>query len=106
MKLLTKALQKAFEKQGRCEEKDPKDVKIIAKFFNPSGRATWYATEYDPINREFYGFVSLFGDYNDEMGYFSLGELEDFRGKYGVMVERDLYFREHTLDEVLNGARP
>ena len=77
MLLLTKQIVKNFEKQGRCDSKNPEDVKIIVKFFNPTGRGSWYATEWYPTTGLFFGFVSIFNDHNDELGYFSLEELQD-----------------------------
>jgi hypothetical protein len=50
MQLLTKELLKRFEKVGRQEEVS--DPIVIAKFFNPAGAGTWYATEYDPEARK------------------------------------------------------
>jgi hypothetical protein len=74
MKLFTKIMEKRFARIGsQSAEKDPL---IIAKFFNPTGSGTWYATEYDPDRRVFFGYVSIFGDWNDEWGSFSLDELE------------------------------
>jgi hypothetical protein len=90
MKLLTKELQARFAKLGRQE--DSIDPIVVAKFFNPTGAGTWYATEYDPESKEFFGFVSIFGDWNDEWGSFSLAELENYQGKFGLGIERDLYF--------------
>ena len=108
MKLLTKAIEKAFIKQGNTEDMNPEDVKIIVKFFFPGSCATWYATEYNPETEMFFGFVSLFNDYNDALGYFSLNELEFFRSdkQRFLRVERDYYFGEHTLKEVKDGGRP
>jgi hypothetical protein len=106
MKLLTQELIKEFQIQGFKDGKDSNKVKIICKFFYPAGSATWYATEWLPKDGVFFGFVSLFGDHNDELGYFSLDELESFQGKYGLGIERDLNFGEHFLSEVLKGARP
>lgn len=99
MKLLTKALLKRFKEVGRQDIPDPI---VIAKFFNPTGAGTWYATEYDEEKRMFYGYVSIFGDHNDEWGYFSLPELEQYHGRYGLGIERDLYFDEGHISEVLN----
>ncbi len=103
MKLLTKELLKRFEQVGRQE--DSSDPLVIAKFFNPCGAGTWYATEYDPESREFFGFVSIFGDWNDEWGSFSLTELESYRGKFGLGIERDLYFGEQRISEVVPSAK-
>ena len=99
MKLLTKALEKRFAQVGSQE--NVKDPIIIAKFFNPTGAGTWYATEYDPKDRIFFGYVSIFGDWNDEWGYFSLDELESYKGRFGLGIERDLYFGEKPASQVI-----
>lgn len=107
MKLMTKALLKEFAKQGNTDNKDPKEIKIIAKFFNPYGAGTWYATDYIPDERKFFGFVSIFNDFCDELGYFSLDELEQTKlPPFGLSIERDRYFGTHFLSEVLEGERP
>ena len=98
MKLLTSELLKQFEKKGRQEENT--DPVVIAVFFNPTGAGTWYATEYDPVDKIFFGYASIFGDHNDEWGYFSLEELESYRGKFGLGIERDLYFTPKPFSQV------
>ena len=103
MKLLTQELLKRFAKLGRQE--DSVDPIVVAKFFNPTGAGTWYATEYDPEIKEFFGFVSIFGDWNDEWGSFSLAELESYRGNFGLGIERDLYFGEKKISEVVPSAK-
>jgi hypothetical protein len=99
MKLMTKKLQERFEMVGSQE--DIKDPLVIAKYFNPTGAGTWYATEYDPDQRLFFGYVSIFGDINDEWGYFSLDELESFKGQFGLGIERDLYFTEKRVSKAI-----
>ena len=98
MKLLTKNLMDRFHKVGNQE--DEKVPLVIAKFFNPAGAGTWYATEYDPETNIFFGFVSIFGDHNDEWGSFSLEELESFKGSFGLGIERDLFFSEKRASEI------
>ena len=99
MKLLTKQLIKRFVQVGsQAERKDPL---VIAKFFNPTGAGTWYATEFDPQSRVFFGYVSIFGDWNDEWGSFSLNELENYRGKFGLGIERDRFFTERPASQVI-----
>ena len=100
MKLITKELEARFKEVGSQE--DIKGPIVIAKYFNPSGAGTWYATEYNPEERLFFGYVSIFGDLNDEWGYFSLDELESFKGQFGLGIERDLYFGEKRVSEVIN----
>lgn len=99
MKLMTKKLLERFAQVGsQAEEKDPL---IIAKFFNPCGAGTWYATEYDPKTRIFFGYASIFGDWNDEWGSFALDELQSYKGPLGIGIERDLYFGEKRASEVI-----
>ena len=102
MKLLTKELLKRFSQIGRQDE--AKDPIVVAKFFNPAGAGTWYATEYDPDTRCFFGYVSIFGDHNDEWGPFSLDELEQYRGWFGLGIERDRYFREQPISRIMPKA--
>jgi hypothetical protein len=99
MKLLTKELIDRFAKVGSQEE--VKDPIVIAKFFNPMGRGYWFATEYNPEDKIFFGYVSLFGDYNDEWGSFSLEELESLQLPMGMKIERDMYFGEKPSSEII-----
>lgn len=91
MELLTDYLRDQFKKAGSQDVAT--DPLIIAKFFNPAGAGTWYASEYNPETKVFFGFVSIFGDYCDEWGTFSLQELESFRGAFGLGIERDRFFQ-------------
>ncbi len=95
MKLLTKALEKRFAAVGRQEH--AADPIVIAKYFHPFSSMTWYATEYDPENRTFFGWVEN-GDCS-ELGYFSLDEIESVRVR-GLAMERDLHFGERSLSTV------
>ena len=99
MRLMTKQLEKRFLKVGNQSELE--DPVVIAKFFNPCGAGTWYATEYDPKDKIFFGYASIFGDWNDEWGYFSLDELEAYKGPYGLGIERDLFFDEKPFSQVV-----
>ena len=98
MKLLTKELLERFNQIGRQEE--VKDPLVVAKFFNPTGAGTWYATEYEPESKMFFGYVSIFGDWNDEWGYFSLEELESLKGPFGLGIERDIYFVSKPFSQI------
>jgi hypothetical protein len=96
MKLLTKQLENRFAKVGSQEEKGL-GAKAIAKFFTPDSNWTWYASEYHPEDRVFFGLVD--GQYA-ELGYFSLDELESVRGPMGLPIERDINFQEKTLRDI------
>ena len=87
MKLLTTQLLKSFEKIGR-QESTP-DPMVIAKFFDPIGSWTWFATEYDPSTKMFFGLVH---GIEKEWGPFGLEELENLTLPLGLGIERDIYF--------------
>ena len=98
MKLLTKALIKKFPKLYSNENTPTEKIKIIAKFFAVWSNWTWFATEFDQKDT-FFGMVH---GHENELGYFSLNELESLRGPGGLRIERDLYYGDkHTLSEVM-----
>jgi hypothetical protein len=103
MKLITKKILDDFRKQGSVRTKSPEEIRIIAKYFNPAGAGTWYGVEYDPDSRIMYGFAEIS---HGELGSWSMNELEEFVGPFGWKIERDLYFGEHYLSEVIAGKRP
>jgi hypothetical protein len=103
MELLPLELQEKFPPLYASEGKDPSEVKIVAKFFDPNGSAwTWYALEFDPVDRIFFGLVR---GHETEMGYFSLDELQSIKGRFGLGIERDLHFGDqHSLAEAMQRA--
>ena len=104
MKLLTKEIRK---KLPPLYSQDGKGGKAIAylKFFTPDSGFTWWITEGSPIKDEsgnevdfhFFGLVE--GQFK-ELGYVSLKELEEVRGPMGLPIERDLYWKPKTLEEI------
>ena len=94
MKLLTKELLKKLPALYSSENKS--DPMIICKFFTPDSNWTWYAIEFDGKDT-FYGLVDGF---EEELGYFSLSELESVRGALGLPIERDLFFKPCKLSSV------
>ncbi|MCF7847129.1 MAG: DUF2958 domain-containing protein [Candidatus Gracilibacteria bacterium] len=99
MKLITKTLENRFKKIGfQGNELGPI---VVAKFFNPCGSGTWYATEYDKERNICFGYVTGLGF--DEWGSFSIEELESVKcPPLNLPIERDLYFSEKPISE----ARP
>jgi Protein of unknown function (DUF2958) len=100
MKLLTKEVLAKLPKLGGQEGKGMQAM-VHAKFFNPQGAGTWYATEFDGVD-EFFGAVDLGMTDVPELGYFSLAELSGFRGRLGLGIERDRYWTPVTLGEVFS----
>ena len=103
MKLMTKELEKEFAKPQTPQYSADSPI-CIAKFFNPCGSQTWWATEYNSKDRIFFGFVT--GMAYDEWGYFSLTELEELKVGFcgmdvGLGIERDLYFTSVPIKQAL-----
>jgi hypothetical protein len=73
------------------------DAIAQVKFFTPTSNWTWWATEYDPEQKLFFGLVEGF---ERELGYFSLDELHEAKGPLGLGIERDLYWTPKPLKEV------
>jgi hypothetical protein len=108
MKLLTKKILAAFQKQGDTTAKSCKNTRIIAKYFSPCSSYTWYAAEYDSSTRMFYGFISV-GDLRcDGLGSFSLLEFKNITLPGRLKIERDKFFEpgKYSLKDILDGKRP
>ncbi len=79
-------------------EKDSLELKIHEHFF--IGGCDWYAAEYDPKDRVFFGYAILNDDrQNAEWGYFSYNELKDINIQ-GIQVDRDLYWEPKKAGEI------
>lgn len=100
MELLTDEIRKTLPPLYAQESKGL-DATVYVKFFG-SGRGTWYATEYDGQDTFFGYVVSPLGQDCDELGYFSLSELQELRfPPYRLPIERDLYFTPTALRDVM-----
>jgi len=102
VKLITKAIEKAFERNMKLDEKDRKPV---LKLFG-GGAATWLISEYDPDTGLMFGLADL-GMGMPEMGYIDFNELAALRfPPFGLPIERDMYFKANkTLSEYADDAR-
>ncbi len=96
MKLLTKEVLEKLP--PLYSQENVKDPMVVCKFFYPDFGWSWYAIEFDGKD-QFFGLVD--GD-EKELGYFSLTELLSNRGKMGLPVERDLYFKPQPLSSLMN----
>lgn len=97
MKLMTKELEAQFAKQIGTDDKSEDEVLVIAHYF--AGSWDWWATEYDPESRRFFGLVRGF---EIELGYFSLDEMEENSCNVRPLggIERDLYWTPKSLADV------
>jgi len=95
MELLTDELRAKLPKLY-ANEKLGMNALAQVKFFTPDSSWTWYASEFDGENLFFGLVVGL----EVELGYFSLSELQEVRGKLGLPVERDKFFEPMSLKEL------
>ncbi len=99
MKLFTKQnlkdLHPLYSQEGKGEE-----AKAIVKFFTPFSNLSWFAIEYNPETKEFFGLVK---GQDTELGYFSLTEFENYNKTKRVGIERDMYFEPKTIKEIKEG---
>ncbi len=99
MKLMTKKIEQAARKQyGKGADLDGQNV--VAKFFDPCGSWTWFVMNQDPDDPDYlWGIVKGF---EVEQGSFSLSELQKYRGRFGLGIERDISFRPQPAREILS----
>ncbi len=113
MKLLTREQRELLLKNGREQRqvkgtKAEKDFWPVVKLFNPAGAATWLLTEIDPEDEDVVWGLCDLGMGFPEFGTVSLSELQNYRGQFGLGIERDRHFRakapiSHYIDAA-NGA--
>lgn len=70
------------------------------KLFNPTGAGTWWLASVDDDGVAF-GVAEI---HERELGTVWLPELIEFRGRFGLPIERDLYFRPTSAAEILAGG--
>ncbi len=80
-------------------QENEKDPMVAVKFFDPRGAGTWLATEYDPKQGLFFGFVMGLMQGVGELGYFTLRELEQ-NG-----IERDEHWKARRLSAAKRDVR-
>lgn len=92
MKLVTKQIEKRFEKYPLySQDGKGNNATIICKFFLASW--TWYVLEAQKQQNGDYLFYGIVDNGRElERGYFSLSELERLRVWGCLKVERDMYF--------------
>lgn len=104
MKLLTKAIERELSRYPiYSQDGRGMDAVAVVKFFMPASALTIYVTEGNRLpdgGWEFYG-LTVNGP-EMEWGYCTLAQLEAVRGRWGLKMERDRYFRPCALKEALH----
>ena len=98
MLLLTQAQKNKLVENHKAQD-GTKEFKAVVKLFNPTGVGTWYLSELDPETNVAFGLCQI---HEKELGYVSLDELSEFKGQFGLGIERDKYFTPKTLEECRN----
>ena len=88
MKLLTKAIINKATKQYPLNS--DMEQMVVAKFFNPAGRGTWYLMNMHEDNNYCWGICHI---YEWEIGSFSINELKSVPLPWGLKIERDKSFK-------------
>lgn len=102
MKLLTKEIEKKFEKNpfGTTEGMG-KNAPVLVKYFNPCGSGTWLITE---AEKQPDGDWLLYGMCHMsywEWGYIMLSELKNFKSRpFGLGIERE-YRTKGTVRDLM-----
>lgn len=79
------------------ETEDIDDPICHIKLFTPDANFTWYIIEVSIDKDHCYGYTKGF---ENELGYFSLKEIEDIKGPLGLSVEKDSSFKPTKLSEI------
>lgn len=102
MKLLTKTIEKKFIKNPPyTQRKKGMDAEVLVKYFNPSGVGTWLITEAEKLENGdwwLYGYIEIGHEW--EWGPILLSELQNFKGRWGLGIERDLWCEGQTVKEL------
>ena len=82
-------------------EKSITDEKVVVKWFNPSGQATWCVFSIDD-NGDCFGVAQLFGRDTREYGYFNIDEIKAIKcPPFGLGIERDMHYTSQTFGEII-----
>jgi len=113
MELMTKTIERNLPDLYTTEDVPLAEKKVVVKYFNPCGAATWYIVEGRKENFEggdpdvqdwlLFGWCDLgFGPGYSELGYVTLGELRELKLPMGLGIERDLHLGNKVLGDLID----
>lgn len=103
MQLTIEAMWKRLPALGATDDQPEDKITVQAKFFTPDANCTWFITEGNRETGQLFGLCDL-GLGFPELGYVTLDELRQVRGRMRLPVERDLYW-EGTLADAWDEVR-
>lgn len=91
MKLITKKIENVLSKYPLySQDNKGENAVAICKFFLQG--FTWYVLEAQKNGND-YEFFGIVDGLEKEYGYFTLSQLQSLKGRWGLGVERDMYFK-------------
>lgn len=98
MKLITKKIEKDLAKYPLySQDSKGKEAVAICKFFLQG--FTWYVLEAQKNGND-YEFFGIVDGLEKEYGYFTISQLQSLRGRWGLTVERDMYFKPTKVKDI------
>ena len=98
MKLITKKIENELAKYPLySQDGKGKEAVAICKFFLQG--FTWYVLEAQKNGND-YEFFGIVDGLEKEYGYFTLSQLQSLRGRWGLTVERDMYFKPTKVKDI------
>lgn len=98
MKLITKKIENELAKYPLySQDNKGEEAVAICKFFLQG--FTWYVLEAQK-NGSDYEFFGIIDGLEKEYGYFTLSQLQRLRGRWGLTVERDMYFKPTQVKDI------
>ena len=98
MKLITKKIENELAKYPLySQDGKGKEAVAICKFFLQG--FTWYVLEAQKNGND-YEFFGIVDGLEKEYGYFTLSQLQSLRGRWGITVERDMYFKPTKVKDI------
>ena len=98
MKLITKKIENELAKYPLySQDSKGKEAVAICKFFLQG--FTWYVLEAQKNGND-YEFFGIVDGLEKEYSYFSLSQLQSLRGRWGLTVERDMYFKPTKVKDI------
>ena len=94
-KFLTKEIAKRIP--ALYSQENVTDPIVHAKWFCPWNQWTWFATELDQEEGIAFGLVV---GHETELGNFSINEMQEITGPFGLYIERDSHFSPTPMSKV------
>ena len=88
---IAQSIPKLYEQESKGE-----DAVIHVKLFDPCSNWTWYMTELDGQDVCF----GLVKGLETELGYFSSRDLQQYKGRLRIGIERDIWFKPCSLKDI------